>query len=104
MKKHIALLCFIIISLFAKGQDLKSALPKDEKVKTGILPNGMRYYIRKNTKPEHRAEFRIAVNAGSTSEDDDQQGFAHLTEHMAFNGTEHFKKNELIDYLESVGT
>src|SRR6188768_2590952 len=64
----------------------------------------MKYYIRKNEKPEKRAEFRIAVNAGSTSEDDDQQGLAHLVEHMAFNGTVHFKKNELVDYLESVGT
>src|SRR5205085_2015180 len=68
------------------------------------LPNGIKYYIRHNSKPEKRAEFRLAVNAGSTSENDDQQGLAHLTEHMAFNGTEHFKKSELVDYLESVGT
>ena len=64
----------------------------------------MKYYIRKNDKPENRAELRLAVNAGSTSEDEDQKGLAHLTEHMAFNGSANFKRNELVDYLESVGT
>ncbi len=104
MKKHIALLTFLLFTFCSIAQDLKAPLPVDDKVKTGVLSNGMRYYIRKNSKPEKRAEFRIAVNAGSTSEDNDQQGYAHLLEHMAFNGTEHFKKNELVDYLESVGT
>ena len=84
--------------------DLNDTIPKDKNVITGILSNGMHYYIRHNSKPEKRAELRLAVNAGSTSENDDQQGLAHLTEHMAFNGTIHFKKNELVDYLESVGT
>lgn len=46
----------------------------------------------------------LAVNAGSVLEDDNQQGLAHLVEHMAFNGTKHFEKQELVDYLESIGT
>lgn len=75
----------------------------DTSITAGQLPNGLKYYIRVNRKPENRAELRLAVNAGSILEDEDQQGLAHFVEHMAFNGTEHFAKQELIDYLESVG-
>ena len=63
----------------------------------------MRYYIQKNKKPENRAELRLFVNAGSVLEDDNQCGLAHLVEHMAFNGTKNFKKQELVDYLEKLG-
>lgn len=79
-------------------------LPLDPAVRSGTLPNGLRYYILKNSKPEKRVEMRLAVNAGSCQEDDDQLGLAHFCEHMAFNGTRHFKKNQLVDFLESVGT
>ena len=58
----------------------------------------------KNAKPEDRAELRLTLNAGSMQEDDDQQGLAHFVEHMAFNGSTNFKKSELVDYLESIGT
>src|SRR5262245_17331692 len=64
----------------------------------------MKYYVRYNARPKKRAELRLAVNVGSTAENDNQQGLAHFTEHMAFNGSKNFKKNELVDYLESVGT
>lgn len=79
------------------------ALPIDPHVRTGTLSNGMKYYIRKNGKPEKRAEFRLAVNVGAMQEDDDQKGLAHFIEHMAFNGTANFKKNDLVNYLESIG-
>jgi zinc protease len=79
------------------------ALPVDPKVRIGTLPNGLRYYIRQNAKPEKRAELRLVVNAGSVLEDDDQLGLAHFLEHTAFNGTTNFKKNELVNYLESIG-
>ena len=82
---------------------LTETLPTDAKVKIGTLPNGLRYYIRQNPKPEKRAELRLVVKAGSILEDDDQRGLAHFLEHTAFNGTRNFKKNELINYLESVG-
>ncbi len=78
-------------------------LPIDPKVKIGKLPNGLTYYIRQNKKPEQKVELRLVVNAGSVLEDDDQQGLAHLTEHMAFNGTKHFKKNDIISFLQSIG-
>ncbi len=75
----------------------------DPHVTVGKLENGLTYYIRENKKPENRADFRLAVNAGSVLEDDNQQGLAHLVEHMAFNGTIHYKKQELVDYFESIG-
>lgn len=78
-------------------------LPLDPKINTGVLENGLKYFIRVNQKPEKRAELRLVVNAGSVLENNDQQGIAHLVEHMGFNGTEHFAKQELVDYVESIG-
>lgn len=83
--------------------DLKSEIPLDSRVKTGTLPNGIKYYVRENSYPKNRAELRIIVNAGSILEDDDQLGIAHFCEHMAFNGTKNFQKHELINFLESIG-
>jgi zinc protease len=48
-------------------------------------------------------ELRLILNAGAILEDDDQQGLAHMCEHMAFNGTTHFKKNEIINFLQNIG-
>ncbi len=79
-------------------------VPLDESVRTGTLANGMKYYIQRNVKPEGRAELRLAIDAGAMQEDEDQQGLAHFLEHMCFNGTKNFKKSELVDYLESIGT
>ena len=78
-------------------------IPLDPAIRTGRFDNGLTYFIRENHKPENRAELRLIVNAGSILEDDDQQGLAHFVEHMAFNGTEHFAKQEIIDFLESIG-
>ena len=82
---------------------LAAPLPTDAAVRIGTLPNGIRYYIRRNAKPEQRAELRLVVNAGSILEDDDQRGLAHFIEHMAFNGTKSFAKNDIVKYLESIG-
>ena len=82
---------------------LSTKLPVDPKVRVGTLDNGIRYYIRQNSRPEKRAELRLVVNAGSVLETPDQLGLAHFLEHTAFNGTTHFKKNDLIKYLESIG-
>ena len=78
-------------------------LPVDSQVAVGTLSNGLRYYIRANAKPEHRAKLRVVVHAGSVLDDCDQHGLAHFVEHMAFNGTRHFEKQQLVNYLESVG-
>src|SRR4051812_23709015 len=82
---------------------LTAPLPVDPKIRIGTLPNGIRYYIRQNPKPEKRAELRLVVNAGSVLEGDNQLGLAHFVEHTAFNGTTHFAKNDLIKYLQSIG-
>lgn len=85
------------------AQDLTEPIPFDPAVVTGILPNGLTYYIRQNDRPAARADFRLVIRAGSVLEDDDQLGYAHYVEHMAFNGTRHFAKQELVRYLESIG-
>lgn len=78
-------------------------IPTDESVKTGVLPNGLTYYIKQNAKPEDKVSLRLVVNAGSILEDEKQLGLAHFMEHMNFNGTKNFQKNELVDYLQTVG-
>lgn len=105
MKKLIFLFIgiFWLSSSFGQNFNLSEPIPFDPAVRTGILPNGMKYYIRKNAKPEHRAELRLVVNAGSILETDNQQGLAHFCEHMCFNGTKNFPKSALVDYLESAG-
>jgi zinc protease len=108
MKKFrtaVLLVILFIISGYTEGQMLnfKAPLDKDPELRTGKLDNGLVYYIRNNHKPENRVYLWLAVKAGSTYENDDQQGLAHFVEHMAFNGTKNFKKNELIDVLEKMG-
>ena len=78
-------------------------LPIDSLATVGQLDNGLRYVIRKNQKPENRVELRLVVDVGSVLEDEDQRGLAHFVEHMAFNGTKNFAKQELVDYLELIG-
>src|SRR5262245_34679636 len=82
---------------------LAQPMPVDPDVLVGTLPNGLRYYVRANAKPAHRAELRLVVKAGSVLEDDDQQGLAHFVEHMEFEGSQHFPKQGLADFLASLG-
>ena len=84
-------------------ESLDDLLDNDPAVVTGQLDNGLRYFVRENGRPENRALLRLVVNAGSILEDEDQLGLAHFVEHMAFNGTENFEKQALVDYLESIG-
>jgi zinc protease len=99
------LLLVIIVSVHQVAGQVNpgDAIPVDPKVKIGKLPNGLTYYIRQNKKPEQKVELRLVLNAGSINEDDDQQGLAHMAEHMAFNGTTHFKKNEIVSFLQDIG-
>jgi zinc protease len=105
MKKYSFILLMTLLQIAVLPQQLKleDEIPLDKNILTGKLENGLRYYIRENKKPEDRAFLRLVVNAGSVLENDNQQGLAHLVEHMAFNGSAHFKKNDLINYLESIG-
>jgi zinc protease len=75
----------------------------DENVRTGTLANGLTYYVRHNERPGAKASLRLAIRAGSVNETDEHTGVAHFVEHMLFNGTERYPKNELIDVLRSFG-
>lgn len=96
---------FSALTMFAQKNELNlnDPIKADPNVTIGKLDNGMTYYIRRNTYPKDRVEFRLAVNAGSNQENDDQQGLAHFTEHMAFNGIEGFPSNSVVDHLRSKG-
>src|SRR4051812_36249609 len=87
----------------AAAHAASAALPLDPAVRYGKLPNGLTYYVRRNPKPEARTELRLVVNAGSVLEDDPQRGLAHFVEHMAFNGTREYEKQELVSFIERIG-
>jgi len=110
----VAVLLSIIVAglCIARAQDLPAAamsapldqrVPVDPRITIGYLPNGLRYYIRFNGRPVQRAELRLVVKAGSVLEDPDQLGLAHFVEHMAFAGSQHFPKQELVKFMESIG-
>lgn len=97
----------ILLSLgvvfMASANGFAQNIPVDASIRTGTLPNGMKYYIKKNTLPEKKVDFRLAINAGSILEDENQRGLAHFMEHMNFNGTKNFPDNKLVDFLQSIG-
>ncbi|UOB16680.1 M16 family metallopeptidase [Abyssalbus ytuae] len=97
----ILLLAFCLQISF--GQENNSSGFQPAPITSGVLDNGMHYYIMHNEEPENRASFYFAQNVGSILEDDTQQGLAHFLEHMAFNGTRHFKDKEMLEYLEKNG-
>lgn len=99
LPRHLAAALFILIAANANAQ----TLPTDAKLKTGKLPNGFTYYIQHNTEPKNRATLYLVVKAGSILENENQRGLAHFMEHMSFNGTKNFPKNQLVDYLQKSG-
>lgn len=94
MRKILLLFC-LVMGLFA--------LQNDKDMLNGELKNGLKYYIKENKFPQKTAIFYLVINSGSTDEKDGEQGLAHFLEHMAFNGSRDFSKNELIKQLESLG-
>jgi zinc protease len=106
MKRLLAIIVLLLAPAAVRAQTvptLTDTLGVDPAIAIGRLPNGLTYYIRENREPEARAELRLVVDAGSILEDEKQLGLAHFVEHMAFNGTEHFQKQDLVRYLESIG-
>lgn len=87
----------------AAKQSSADVIPLDPAVRTGKLPNGFTYYIRKNIEPKNRVQLYLANKIGSIMENDDQRGLAHFMEHMGFNGTKNFPKNDLVNYLQKAG-
>ena len=107
-KNLFTLLLFTFIGFVLNAQETvqyqaDAKVPMDEQIRYGVLDNGLTYYILANKTPEKRAEFFLVNNVGAMQETPGQNGFAHLTEHMCFNGTKNFKKKEIIHYLESIG-
>lgn len=92
---------FFASNLWSQGPE--TPIPVSTKVKIGQLENGLTYYLRENPKPEDKIELRLVVNAGSILEDERQLGLAHFLEHMAFNGTKSFAKNDIVSFLQSIG-
>ena len=104
MKKILSTILLAFAStVVMMAQTQMPSIPVDPDVRIGKLDNGLTYYIRHNNWPENRAEFYIAQKVGSIQENDDQRGLAHFLEHMAFNGSKHFKGNELLRWCESIG-
>ncbi|MEQ8909829.1 MAG: insulinase family protein [Vicingaceae bacterium] len=102
-KQALVSLMALCVSAISFAQDKSEVLKPSDKVMIGKLDNGLTYYIRENEKPKDKLELRLVVNAGSILENDKQQGLAHFMEHMNFNGTKNFEKNDLVDYLQSIG-
>ncbi len=100
-KKQIYLLITLIVFNLQAIADKE--IPMDPAIRYGKLENGLTYYIRHNEEPKNRASFYFAQNVGAILENDDQNGLAHFLEHMAFNGTEHFKGKGIIEFLEKHG-
>ncbi|HAF36793.1 MULTISPECIES: M16 family metallopeptidase [Sphingobacterium] len=100
LKKTIGIFSVLLVSFIQlKAQDLK----QDPKLVRGKLKNGFQYFIYPNNTNNQQTAIQLFVNAGSLQEEDDQLGLAHFVEHMAFNGSKHYPKNEVITYLESLG-
>lgn len=78
-------------------------LPRDERIKTGTLENGVTWWFRQHDNPKGKLALMIHVDTGSLNETDSQRGLAHFMEHMVFNGTENFPPGALIPYFESLG-
>lgn len=101
------ILCAILFAVrpaLSQPQELlEQPLIPDTSVISGVLDNGLRYYVKSNRRPEQRAELRLAVKAGSILERDNEKGLAHFLEHMAFNGTKNYPKQALVDFIESLG-
>ncbi|MFZ9694933.1 MAG: M16 family metallopeptidase [Chitinophagaceae bacterium] len=104
MKKlNVLFFPLLVFLVFFSQTAYSQTLTFDNQVIKGKLDNGLTYFVRENKKPEKKVELRLVIKAGSINEDDDQQGLAHMAEHMAFNGTKNFKKNDIVSYLQGIG-
>ncbi|WP_028766181.1 M16 family metallopeptidase [Shewanella fidelis] len=92
-----------LITTGNSAPQVQNVLAERAGIQRGQLANGMNYIVAENEQSGERVSLQLIVHAGSLDEDDDQQGIAHLVEHMAFNGTKDFPANEIIEHQESLG-
>mgnify|MGYP003574926812 FL=1 len=99
LQTYLFSILLVILGIPAVGQHLV----QDEKLTKGVLKNGFTYYIYPSGSNDNQSSIQLFVKAGSLQEKDSQRGLAHFVEHMAFNGSKNYPKNEVITYLESLG-
>ena len=75
----------------------------DPSIRYGVLPNGMKYAIKRNAYPKGAAAVRLQFEFGSIAESEDERGLAHFIEHMAFNGSTNVPEGEMVKILERQG-
>ena len=107
MIRKLSLMLLVMLTMFGmEAQGLPGGgtpMPLNPKVISGVLDNGLSYYILHNEEPKGKANFYIAQKVGSTMEEANQLGLAHFLEHMAFNGTTHYPGKTMLEYLQSKG-
>ena len=81
----------------------RQVIPADTSVRTGVLKNGLTYYVRRCTEPKEKANFTLLVKGGSVVEKENERGLAHFVEHMQFRGTKHFPGREVIGFMQRNG-
>ncbi|MEI6641835.1 MAG: insulinase family protein [Novosphingobium sp.] len=80
-----------------------SDVPQDKAWIFGVLPNGLRYAVRRNGVPPGQVSVRMLVDAGSLYETDPQRGYAHLIEHLTFRDSKYLKAGEAIPAWQRLG-
>ncbi|MDO4511311.1 MAG: insulinase family protein [Bacteroidales bacterium] len=100
--RNLFALAFALVASVSMAQAMPD-VPADTAIRTGKLANGLTYYVRYNNYPEKHVNFYIAQRVGSIQEEESQRGLAHFLEHMAFNGTNSFPGNGVIDYTRTLG-
>ncbi|MDH3069134.1 insulinase family protein [Akkermansia sp. N21169] len=80
-----------------------NTLQQDPRIVSGVLPNGLEYFIRPNLEPKGRMSLKLRVNTGSLNEVEENRGISHFLEHMVFNGSNHFKRGEIMEVMQRHG-
>ncbi len=80
-----------------------SDIPPDPAWTFGVLPNGVRYAVRRNGVPPHQVSIRVGIEAGSLMEGDSELGFAHFMEHLSFRGSKYIADGEAIRTWQRLG-
>ncbi|MFN4020074.1 MAG: M16 family metallopeptidase [Erythrobacter sp.] len=80
-----------------------SDVPVDGKWLFGEMKNGLRYAVRGNGVPPRQISIRVRIDAGSMHEQDSEQGFAHLLEHLLFRESKYLGPGEAIAAWQRLG-
>ena len=85
------------------GAPLAAQKPAPLKLDSYTLPNGLQVILAEDhTAPVVAVD--VTYNVGSRNESPGRTGFAHLFEHLMFEGSAHVKKGEHMGMLETAGS